>query len=613
MITLTLNGTPLQVEPGTTVLQAARQNGIHIPTLCDHPHLTPYGGCRLCVVEVKGMRVPIASCTLPAADGMSVETDTPALRESRATILNLLFSERNHFCPFCQVSGNDCELQQAAYEQEMTHWDIQPQWKNFPVDTSHPNFILDNNRCILCRRCLRACAEMSGNFTISVEERGAATLIIADNGVPFGESTCISCGSCVQVCPTGALIDRQSAYLGQDQHLTATKTVCAGCSVGCGVTVYTRDNRIVKIHGDWDAFNAGTICKIGRFTPLEPTPARIQTPLIRVADKLTPTSWEEALAAATRAIKPGTTAAYASPRLPLESLRAFSQLFAPASAPVRESAKKSADMLRTADCVLLLGVDLAKTHEVLGFIVKRNLPKGTKLIVIDPAPNTWDDLAHISIKAEIPEALKALTAAIQQNGLARNPSATPSADPSVSIRESVTKSVDQSASIRESVTKSADLFSRAIAPIIIHAGAPSQALLDLAHITGTIDAERSGLVSVQGATNSAGTIQLGVDKALLPENATAAYIALGDDIPSPELLSTLENIPYLVVQSAYENTLTARADVVLPAMTWAEQPGTYINLDGRAQTATPALTAPAAVRDNTTILESLAATFNLQP
>ncbi len=594
MINLTINGKPITVEPDTTVLSAARQNGIHIPTLCDHPHLTPYGGCRLCVVEVKGMRVPIAACTLPAADGMSVETDTPALRESRATILNLLFSERNHFCPFCQVSGNDCQLQQAAYGQDITHWDIQPQWKNFPVDTSHPHFILDNNRCILCRRCLRACAEMSGNFTISVEERGAATLIIADNGVPFGESTCVSCGSCVQVCPTGALIDRQSAYLGQNTHLTTTKTVCAGCSVGCGITVYTRDNRIVKIHGDWDAFNAGTICKTGRFTPLEPAPARIQSPLIRVAGKLTPTSWEEALAAAAEAVKPGQTAAYASPRLPLESLRAFQQIFAPQAAPAAESVDGKLDALRNADCVLILGVDLAKTHEVLGFMVKRNLPKGTKLIVIDPAPNSWDELAHIAIKPVAEQDVPAeMAAVIRQNGLARIPTW-----PGASV------------SADETITAAAEMFARAVAPAIVYAGDPGQALLDLAKLTGVVDSERSGLIPVKGAANSAGAIQLGVDKALWPENATA-YIALGDDIPSPELLAALENIPFLVVQSAYENALTDRADVVLPAMTWAEQPGTYLNLDGRAQTATPSLTAPAGVRDNTSILEILAKTAGI--
>jgi len=173
MVQITINGKQIEVPEGTTVLRAAEMAGIYIPRLCDHKELTPYGGCRLCIVEVQGVRVPMASCTLPVNQGMVVNTETEALKKSRKFVLSMLFSERNHFCPFCQVSGGDCELQNAAYHEEMTHWPIQPGWNNFLVDTSHPYFVLDNNRCILCRCCVRACAEMAGNFTLSVAERGA--------------------------------------------------------------------------------------------------------------------------------------------------------------------------------------------------------------------------------------------------------------------------------------------------------------------------------------------------------------------------------------------------------------------------------------------------------
>ncbi|HSJ90346.1 MAG TPA: 2Fe-2S iron-sulfur cluster-binding protein, partial [Anaerolineales bacterium] len=212
MVQITINGKEIEVPEGTTVLRAAEMAGIHIPRLCDHKELTPFGGCRLCLVEVQGIRVPMASCTLPVNKGMAVNTESEALKKSRKFVLSMLFSERNHFCPFCQVSGGDCELQNAAYQEEMTHWPLQPSWNNFAVDTSHPYFVLDNNRCILCRRCVRACAEMAGNFTLAVAERGAKSIIVADAAVPLGESTCIKCGSCVQVCPTGALIDKTSAY-----------------------------------------------------------------------------------------------------------------------------------------------------------------------------------------------------------------------------------------------------------------------------------------------------------------------------------------------------------------------------------------------------------------
>ena len=266
MVQITINGKQIEVPEGTTVLRAAEMAGIDIPTLCDHKELTPYGGCRLCIVEVQGVRVPMASCTLPVNQGMVVNTETEALKKSRKFVLSMLFSERNHFCPFCQVSGGDCELQNAAYHEEMTHWPIQPGWNNFVVDTSHPYFVLDNNRCILCRRCVRACAEMAGNFTLSVAERGAKSMIVADTDVPLGESTCIKCGSCVQVCPTGAIIDRTSAYQVHDRDLTEVKSICNGCSVGCSVKIMVQDNRIVRIEGDWEgSVNHGVLCEFGRY------------------------------------------------------------------------------------------------------------------------------------------------------------------------------------------------------------------------------------------------------------------------------------------------------------------------------------------------------------
>ena len=156
MIKLTIDGKGVEVPQGTTVLRAAQKAGIHIPTLCDHAHLTPYGGCRMCLVQIEGARALQTSCTLPATNGMVVHTDTPEIRGARTFVLTLLFSERNHFCMYCPVSDGDCELQNAAYEQDMTEWPLQPNWDPYPVDGSHEFFVLDHNRCILCRRCVRA-------------------------------------------------------------------------------------------------------------------------------------------------------------------------------------------------------------------------------------------------------------------------------------------------------------------------------------------------------------------------------------------------------------------------------------------------------------------------
>jgi formate dehydrogenase major subunit len=139
MININIDGKQIEIAEGTTVLKAARASGIEIPTLCDHPQLTPYGGCRLCLVEVDGMRTLQPSCTLPVMNNMVVRTDTDKTRDARKFILNMIFSERNHFCPYCQVSGGDCELQNAAYHEGMTHWTLQPNWKSYGCLPSLPD------------------------------------------------------------------------------------------------------------------------------------------------------------------------------------------------------------------------------------------------------------------------------------------------------------------------------------------------------------------------------------------------------------------------------------------------------------------------------------------
>ena len=298
MISITIDGKRIEVPEGTTVLQAAEVAGVEIPTLCNEPHLTPYGGCRLCLVEVEGARTLQTSCTLPASNGMVVHTDTPRVHEARKFILTMLFSERNHFCMYCQMSSGDCELQNAAYGEDMTHWPLQPNWHPYALDGSHEHIVVDHNRCILCRRCVRACGELVGNFTLGMSERGSLTMLAADLGVPLGESSCVSCGTCVQVCPTGALIDRASAYLGREAQVERIRSTCIGCSVGCGVELVVRDNHLLRIEGDWDApVNEGILCQVGRFRSLkdERERERITTPLVRKNGSLEATTWEEAL------------------------------------------------------------------------------------------------------------------------------------------------------------------------------------------------------------------------------------------------------------------------------------------------------------------------------
>jgi formate dehydrogenase major subunit len=639
MVQITINGKQIEVPEGTTVLRAAEMAGIQIPRLCDHKELTPYGGCRLCIVEVQGVRVPMASCTLPVNNGMVVNTETEALKKSRKFILSMLFSERNHFCPFCQVSGGDCELQNAAYAEEMTHWPIQPGWNNFVVDTTHPYFVLDNNRCILCRRCVRACAEMAGNFTLSVAERGAKSMIVADTDIPLGESTCIKCGSCVQVCPTGALIDKTSAYQSHDKDLDEIKSICLSCSVGCSIRIMVRDNRIVRIEGDWDGcVNHGVLCEHGRYDPVSESRRRITEPLMKKNGKLVPVSWNEALKAVAATLQPLTSekdgiAAIASTRLPAETLTAFKDLFAsnglvtsieegmPTAAVSRLAEKQGTfegklDMLRTADTVLSIGANVGRTHMVAGFMFKRNLPKGTRLINIDPEETELDELASLNLKNKPGsdlELIHGLQALIVREGLGRTPLSIPDAEARIQ------EAVDKTGISLEQLTQAARILANSITPVILFGkGITAQRdeclveeLYRLAVLVGAVDKERSGLLSIKGEANSLTATLLGLDQVFELNGQKAVYVALGDDYVSRSLVERVSKAPYLVVQASYESNLTEQADVVLPVTVWAEQAGHYLNLDGRVQKAEQVLAAPAQVRDSLAVLSELATRMNM--
>ncbi len=639
MVKITINEKQIEVPEGTTVLRAADMAGIHIPRLCDHKELTPYGGCRLCIVDVEGARVPMASCTLPVNNGMVVRTETEAIKKSREFILSMLFSERNHFCPFCQVSGGDCELQNSAYHEEMTHWPIQPGWSDFKVDTTHPYFILDNNRCILCRRCVRACGELVGNFTLSVAERGAASIIVADTDVPLGESTCIKCGTCVQVCPTGALIDRVSAYQGHDKNLEEIKSVCSGCSVGCSIKIMVRDNRIVRIEGDWDGtVNHGLLCEHGRYDPVTESRQRITTPQIRKNGKLEPVSWDEAMSAVANKLmeeKSG-IAAIASTRLSAETLTAFKELFAekfqsklvtsieegvPTEAVTRFAQKNEAfegklEVLRNADTVMCIGANIHRSHMVAGFLFKRNLSKGTRLITVDPESSELDYMANIALKTQPGSDLaliRGLQAIIVQENLGRSPLSLPDAG------QLIEKAVSATGVSLEVLKQTAELVARSISPVILFGkGITAQRdeilieeLHRLAVLIGAVDSERHGLISIKGESNSLTATLLGMDTAFNLNGQKVVYAAVGDDYVSKSLVERVSKAQYLVVQACYESKLTEKADVILPVTIWAEQEGHYINLDGRVQSSHKAITAPETVRENIAVLNEIAMRTNM--
>ncbi|MBS1992424.1 MAG: bidirectional hydrogenase complex protein HoxU [Cyanobacteria bacterium SZAS LIN-3] len=211
VVTLRINDQEMSGRDDQNILHVAREHGIEIPTLCQLDGISDWGGCRLCLVEVKNSPKLVPACVTNVHEGMEITTDSPRLAGYRKTIVEMLFTEGNHICSVC-VSNNNCELQDTAHDLKVDHITLPYRYPQRSVDASHDRFVFDANRCILCTRCVRVCDEVEGAHTWDIAGRGIKSQLISDLHQPWGDSpSCTSCGKCVQVCPTGALYEKGKA------------------------------------------------------------------------------------------------------------------------------------------------------------------------------------------------------------------------------------------------------------------------------------------------------------------------------------------------------------------------------------------------------------------
>jgi formate dehydrogenase major subunit len=409
MLHVTINGRSFTVPEGVTVLDGLQTAAVEVPTLCHDPRLKPVGACRLCVVDIKGWARPATACTTPIQDGMEIQTHTPEIEQSRRTLLRLLAREYPA-AAVARFPENQFHRYLKAYNLEN-----ESSGKFLPElrDDSHPYIQVDMSQCVYCYRCVRICEEVQGQFVWRVWNRGSATRILPDSGTTLLESSCVSCGACVDTCPTGALEDK--TLLSHGVATSWTKTTCPYCGTGCEMRVGTRENRIVTIRPALEApVSKGHLCVKGRYAfDFQHATDRITRPMIRENGQWKEVSWSDAIGFVATGLKriveqcgPNSVGMLGSARATNEEnyvAQKFARVVlgtnnvdccarvchAPSAAGMKQmlgtgAATNSFDDIEKARTILVCGANPTENHPIVGARIKQAALQGAHLIVIDP-------------------------------------------------------------------------------------------------------------------------------------------------------------------------------------------------------------------------------------
>ena len=459
-VTVEIDGKPVTVPVGTSVMRAAALVERDIPKLCATDALKSFGSCRMCLVEIEGRRGYPASCTTPVAEGMRVRTESETLTRLRRNVLELYVSDHPLDCVTCHANGN-CELQDVAETLGVTHTRYGSGGKHHQSgdkDRSNPYFGFDQSLCIVCSRCVRACDEIQGTFALTIQGRGFDSQLVASQHEPFLHSECVSCGQCVEACPTGALSEKPVIALGTAEQ--STTTTCAYCGVGCSFHVETKRGEVLRMAPNRDGHaNHGHACVKGRFAFGYAThPDRVTTPMIRasVTDPWRQVTWDEAIAHAagelrriqaqygrdaiggitssrctneeTFLVQKMVRAAFGTNNVDTCARVCHSPTGYGLKHTLGESAGTQAfDSVTKSDVIVVIGANPTEGHPVFASRIKQRLRQGAKLIVADPrgiglvrAPHVAADY-HLQLRPGTNVALiNALAHVVITEGLTRD-------------------------------------------------------------------------------------------------------------------------------------------------------------------------------------------------
>jgi len=624
-----------------TILDVARKGGIYIPTLCDHDELEPHGGCRMCIVEVEGMRGFPPSCATAAKDGMVVRTATEELLKLKRNILQLVLMEHPSACMVCEerercskyrpqpykagsITGcttcanrYTCDLRDVVDFLGIENLNYGPVYRETTVERSDPFFDRDYNLCILCARCIRVCEDVRGTSAITFVKRGHETRVDTAFGVSHLESGCWFCGACVDVCPTGALTARMTKWIGEPDSFE--ETTCVLCGMGCQIEFEVKWGKIMGSGPGKPESppNHHHMCVLGRFCipSLVNASDRIKAPELRRDGENVPVSWDEALdevAGILKGADPERVGFLGSPQMTAESAYLFNKLarvgvssgnvdFQGSDFPAlihKELARdqdfariRTLDFLQGADWIVAVGGDFVKSHQVVAKEVYKAVRSGIPLIVLGEAGSNLRRWAteHVSLPSKKIEPVLSKLAE----------------------HKAILRGVDRTQAERLVEMTKTGKGAILVGPRILESKEPSLALRALVRLAGVGGA----LFPLFPWGNEAGVIRAGLRPEMLPgpSSVTVKQVmssvkkAWGDGNLSDGLHLTemqekarkgqlevlyvadgsismegFEKVPTIIYQAPYPSDWISVASVILPSTTFVEESGTFINLEMRA-------------------------------
>jgi len=593
-ITITLDGREVSGYPGMTILELAKESGIDIPTLCYDPQLTSVGACRVCLVEDERNSALLASCVTPITSGMVINTHSPRVIERRKTIVKLMLTSHPDSCLVCD-KGNRCQLRQIASDLGIGLVELQRIPRMASIEEVNPFLERDLSKCILCAKCIRACQELVVEGAIDYFQRGFTTIPATLNNLPLESSECTFCGTCVALCPTGALMEKDRVYGGTTK--STTETTCPFCGCGCSICLEVKDNQVVRvIPGKEDLVNHSLLCVRGSYgCDFIHSPDRLTKPLVKKDNTFEEVSWEEALKQVATGFKQvkdkrgsDTLAVLGSSKCTNEDnyiLQRFARsvlgtnnidnggrLYNSASRVGLGSSLGFSGTtnylsdLEQSELILVIGADPSSSAPAVGYAIKRAVKqRGVKLLLIDPRQTKLSLFAHLWLRPEVGTdvaLINGLAKVIIDEGLLDEAFVARRTDNFEAFDESLKRYtpeyVEKITGIKgQEIRAAAQLYAEASRAAIVygtgitqHTGGTDgvEALANLALLTGNIGRKGGGMYAMQRENNGQGACDMGTLPKFLPgyQSVTDAQARgkfeerWGASLPTEPGLTTME-------------------------------------------------------------------------